>query len=131
MARALARLPEVRRFDLLVPVPLHPSRLRERGYNQALLLAREVSTASGRPVAEPLSRRFATKPQWNLGRSARRANLSGSFAAARGSMKGLRVLLVDDVCTTSATLEECAKALRRAGAASVNALVFARQSLKA
>ncbi|MBI4676381.1 MAG: ComF family protein [Elusimicrobia bacterium] len=130
MARALDRFPEIRDFDCLAPVPLHPSRMRERGYNQALLLAQEVSAAVGKPIEEPLARRFPTKPQWNLGRRQRSKNLVNGIVARDGSPKDKRILLVDDVCTTSATLEECAKALRLAGASSVNALVFARQTYR-
>ncbi|MBI5208343.1 MAG: ComF family protein [Elusimicrobia bacterium] len=130
MAEGLGRSPELRGFDRVVPVPLHPSRLRERGYNQALLLAEEVASASGKPVSDLLVRRVATKPQWNLARGQRSANLAGAFMARDGLPAGAKVLLIDDVCTTSATLEECAKALKAAGAASVHALVFARQSLK-
>jgi ComF family protein len=130
MAGSLPRLPELWGFDCLVPVPLHRSRLRERGYNQALLLAREVASTTGKPIEELLIRRHATRPQWNLGRGEREKNVSGGIIAAPGAAQNRKVLLIDDVCTTSATLEECAKALRSAGAESVKALVLARQTLK-
>ncbi|MBI5883621.1 MAG: ComF family protein [Elusimicrobia bacterium] len=130
MSGALPRLPELWGFDCLVPVPLHRSRLRERGYNQARLLALEVAATSRKPVEELLVRRHATKPQWNLGRGERGKNVSGGIVAGPGEAEGRKVLLIDDVCTTSATLEECAKALRSAGADSVKALVLARQTLK-
>jgi ComF family protein len=129
MALALPRFPELGAFDGLVPVPLHPSRLRERGYNQARLLAAEIGLVHRKPVLEPLKRCRATKPQWNLGRGERGRNVSGGIKAAPGSAKGLRLLLIDDVCTTGATLEECARALREGGAESVGAFVFARQAL--
>ncbi|MBI5622431.1 MAG: ComF family protein [Elusimicrobia bacterium] len=129
MALALPQFPELAGFDCLAPVPLHPSRMRERGYNQALLLAREIAEVWRKPVREPLSRSRATKPQWGLGRGERGRNVSGGIRAEPGSAKGLAVLLVDDVCTTGATLEECAGALREAGAESVSAFVFARQAL--
>lgn len=127
MAADLARRAELAGFDALVPVPLHPRRERERGYNQALLLARELGAAAGLPVKELLERRRAAAPSWRLGRAARRAELSGAFAArSGGGAEGLRLLLVDDVCASSTTLEECALALRRAGARDVAGYAFAR-----
>jgi predicted amidophosphoribosyltransferase len=127
MAADFARRPELAGFDALVPVPLHPSRMRERGYNQAGLLARELGAATALPVRELLERRRAATPSWRLGRSARRAELSGAFAARPGGgAVGLRLLLVDDVCASATTLEECALALRRAGARDVAGYAFAR-----
>lgn len=127
MAADFARRPELSGFDALVPVPLHPSRARERGYNQAGLLARELGAATGLPVRDLLERRRAAAPSWRLGRAARRAELSGAFAALPGGgAEGLRLLLVDDVCASATTLEECALALRRAGARDVAGYAFAR-----
>jgi ComF family protein len=127
MAADLARRAELSGFDALVPVPLHPRRERERGYNQALILASELGAATGLPVRELLVRRRAAAPSWRLGRAARRAELSGSFASREGGgAQGLRLLLVDDVCASSTTLEECALALRRAGASDVAGYAFAR-----
>lgn len=116
--------------DLVVPVPLHPLRLWRRRFNQAALLGRHVGTASGVPVrTDLLSRRRATSSQTRLGRAERRSNVSGAFAIrgdAASVIAGRRVLLVDDVYTTGATLDACARAVRRAGAAGVDALTFAR-----
>ncbi len=127
MARALPRFPELSGFDALVPVPLHPRRLAERGYNQAGLLATELSAAAGLPVLELLERRKPTAPQWSLDRDARRENLAGAFVAGAAA-KGLKLLLIDDVCTSGSSLEGCAKALQGAGAASVSGYVLARQT---
>jgi len=113
--------------DVVVPVPLHPARERQRGYNQALLLAREVARHLGLPLDTKGLRRWKDTPaQVGLeGMETRRANVAGVFRA-RTSFSGLRVLLVDDVCTTGATLEACALALRKAEAIQVRGLVFAR-----
>jgi competence protein ComFC len=127
MAADFARRPELSGFDALVPVPLHPRRERERGYNQALLLARELGAGTGLPVRELLERRRAAAPSWRLGRAARRAELAGAFDSRPGDgARGLRLLLVDDVCASATTLEECALALRRAGARDVAGYAFAR-----
>jgi ComF family protein len=127
LARDLARRPELGRADAVVPVPLHPRRARERGYNQAELVAREVAAAAGLPLLAALERRRGGGPSWRLGRSGRRAELAGAFAARAGArVAGLRVLLIDDVCATGTTLEECARALRGAGAADVAGAAFAR-----
>lgn len=129
MARELARRPELSGFDALVPVPLHRNRERERGYNQAELLAREAAAASGLPILSLLERRRGARPSWSLGRRERRAELAGAFAPRAGAAReaeGRRLLLVDDVCASATTLEECALALRRAGARDAAALVFAR-----
>jgi ComF family protein len=127
MARDFARRPELRSFDALVPVPLHPRRERERGFNQAALLARELGAATGLPVQELLERPRAAAPSWRLGRAERRAELSGAFAPRPGAAAtGRRLLLIDDVCASATTLEECALALRRAGALDVAGYAFAR-----
>jgi ComF family protein len=129
MARDFPRRAELHGFDALVPVPLHPRRERERGYNQALLLARELADVSGLPLLDLLERRRAAGPSWRLGRARRREELAGAFApkaAATAAADGRRLLLVDDVCASAATFEECALALRRAGAADVAGYAFAR-----
>ncbi|MBI4199092.1 MAG: ComF family protein [Chloroflexi bacterium] len=113
--------------ELVVPVPLHPKRLRERGYNQAELLARELGRCVALPVAATaLQRLRATPPQVSATREERLRNVQGAFRA-RSSFQGMRVMLVDDVCTTGATLDACAVALREAGASAVWAAVFARE----
>jgi ComF family protein len=127
MAADFSRRAELAGFDALVPVPLHPRRERERGYNQASLLARELGAAAGLPVRDLLERRRAAAPSWRLGRAARRAELTGAFASrSGGGAQGRRLLLIDDVCASATTLEECAMALRRAGARDVAGYAFAR-----
>jgi ComF family protein len=115
------------RYDLVVPVPLHASRRQERGFNQSELLARHVADAIGAPVAPTmLDRSRATEAQTQLrGAPARFANVRGAFTVG-GDCRGKRVLLVDDVCTTGATLEACAAALKRACATRVDAVVITR-----
>jgi ComF family protein len=114
-------------LDAIVPVPLHPERERERGYNQAALLARELGAHLGHPVIEStIHRTRATAPQVNLNPNQRRANVQGAFCCADQRASGRRVLLVDDVCTTGATLEAAALALRQAGATVVCAYTLAR-----
>jgi ComF family protein len=113
--------------DVIVPVPLHPSRERARGYNQSALLARRLGEITGLPIKENLLARIrATAPQVELGAEARRENVRGAFHCAPASAAGLHVLLVDDVCTTGSTLEACSQALRAGGASSVWALTLAR-----
>jgi competence protein ComFC len=116
-----------RRFDLVVPVPLHPARQRERGFNQAELLAVELRRASGLVVRSVLQRTRYTATQTQFDRSERMENLRGAFRLRRGSnVQDLRMLLVDDVLTTGSTLSECASVLREAGARSVHAVTVAR-----
>ncbi|MEG3792058.1 ComF family protein [Lysobacter sp. CCNWLW3] len=111
----------------LVAVPLARARLRERGYDQARELARPLARALGLPLLEgALQRRRDTPPQSSLGALARRRNLRGAFAAEFRAAPPARVLLVDDVMTTGATLHAAAAALRRAGVARVEAWVCAR-----
>jgi len=114
--------------DVIVPVPLHRSRLRERGYNQAALLAQALGNEIGLPVRKDwLVRTRATPPQVGLDASERKMNVAGAFHCRDGdAVAGCRVLLVDDVCTTGATLESCSLALRQAGARSVWAFTLAR-----
>ncbi len=114
--------------DLLLPVPLHPRREHERGFNQAALLARRVGRSWGCPVREDvLARAVPTQSQTELDAVARRANVRTAFRLRRSApVAGRHVLLVDDVLTTGATLSECARCLREAGAALVGALTVAR-----
>ncbi len=115
--------------DLIVPVPLFPRRQRQRGYNQAALLAKELSPRLGLPLAKgALMRRRPTPPQArSVDLAARRANVAGAFAADAAQVAGRRLLLIDDVMTTGATLDACGRALLDAGAVAVFALTFARE----
>ena len=114
--------------DALVPVPLHPRRARERGYDQALLLARRLERAWGvAVVADALVRAVPTQPQTDLDAAARRRNVRDAFAVRRPELiAGRHVVLVDDVLTTGATAGECARVLARAGAAAVGVVTVAR-----
>ena len=117
-----------RGFDALVPVPIHASRKRERGYNQAQKIAGEASAYLGLPVeAGWLERVRATGSQTKLDRGQRQRNLERAFACpAPESVKGKRILIVDDVFTTGATVGRCAELLRAAGALEVGVLALAR-----
>jgi len=127
MARHTARLPA---HAILAAVPLHRRRLWSRGYNQALLIARALGKASGHPVSpDLLVRTRATPVLRGLGRKARAKAVAGAFAVParhRPALKGRAVILIDDVFTSGATAEACARALKRAGAASVHLLCWAR-----
>ena len=122
--------------DLLVPVPLHWTRLVRRRYNQAALLAHAIRAAGGPPVAADwLVRRRKTPSQGHMGPAGRERNVAGAFALRQPGafalrppceLAGRRVVVVDDVLTTGATVDECARVLKRAGAASVGVLTLAR-----
>lgn len=115
--------------DILVPVPLHPRKIRQRGYNQSALLAAELSKMSGLPaVGDILHKHLNTPAQASLARAGeRRQNVRDAFGV-RGSLSARsNVLLVDDIATTGATLNACARALKEAGAASVWGLTLARE----
>ncbi len=108
------------RIDALVPVPLHKNRRRERGFNQAELLAQGLSRRTGVPCREVLERVRDTEPQSRLHPRDRAGNLRKAFALRPGEdVRGQRLMLIDDVFTTGATMNECARVLRRAGAAEV------------
>lgn len=114
---------------LIVPVPLHETRLRERDYNQAALLARRLAIAAAMPLDESVLIRVRhTGSQVRThSRIERLDNMRGAFAIAHPETVADRdIILVDDVCTTGATLEDCARALKEAGARSVSAIVLAR-----
>ncbi len=115
--------------DVLTPVPLHRHRLRERGYNQSVLLVQELSLLTQLPVAsDTLVRMINTPPQARTANiKIRRENVTGAFVCQDKSLTGKRVLLIDDVCTTGATLNACAIILKKAGAASVWGLTVARE----
>ena len=111
-------------FDCITPVPLHPKRLRQRGVNQALLLAGALSARMGIPVRELLQRDTYRRPQSRLRETERQFNVAGAFSCREGA-EGLRVLLVDDVRTSGNTAHFCARALREAGAESICLVVAA------
>jgi ComF family protein len=114
--------------DLIVPVPLAPGRRRERGFNQAALLAERLGRAFSIPISEALSRTRSTVAQVGLTAAQRRRNVEGAFALRRGAVvAGQRLLLIDDVATTGATLDACARALLEAGAKDVSGLTIARE----
>jgi ComF family protein len=126
LAALLARaIPREHRFDVIVPMPLHWKKRWSRGYNQSELLANEVARRWGVPVSKIVRRIKSTAPQAGLSNSKRRLNVRGAFAA-RKSVKGLRVLLIDDVLTTGATASACARVLKRAGASHVAVAAVAR-----
>jgi ComF family protein len=117
---------------LLIPVPLHRIRLRERGYNQALELAGPLASALGIPLHhDVLVRTRATPPQTGLDAKARRRNLRGAFAIASMTVLPAHVAVIDDVMTTGATLREAARILRRAGVARVDVWALARARRRA
>jgi ComF family protein len=113
--------------NVLVPVPIHPKRLRERGYNQSALLTRELHLLSGHPLVEDsLVRTRYITPQAKAASAAERLkNISGAFACKDTRLKGKEVILVDDVSTSGATMNACAAALKSAGALSVWGLALA------
>ncbi len=119
--------PEQRQWDLIVPVPLHVRRLRTRGFNQSLVLARAVSRMLSCPLRpSALQRLRDTRPQFNLPPGERVSNIKNAFAADAAQVRGAAVLLVDDIMTTGATVNEAARCLRRAGARRVDVFVLAR-----
>jgi ComF family protein len=132
LARVLGELtaraiPREHRFDLIVPMPLHWRKRWSRGYNQSELLAKEVARRWGVPVKNIVRRVKATAPQAGLSNSKRRLNVRAAFRMRKGSnIKGLRVLLIDDVVTTGSTASACASVLKRAGASHVAVAAVAR-----
>lgn len=114
-------------IDALVPVPLHPERLRRRGYNQSALLADRVGAIVGTPVVAALRRVRPTPRQVGLSDIERRSNVAGAFAPETVRVEGLRLLLIDDVVTTGSTIAACAETLEAAGAVDVRAASLTRQ----
>ncbi|MBI4550369.1 MAG: ComF family protein [Candidatus Omnitrophica bacterium] len=118
---------ELPAFDSAVPVPLDEKRLRERGFNQSEVLASLLAAGLELPVRRSLKKIRATPPQSSLNRKKRLENLSGSFSVAEPArVQGKRVLLVDDIYTTGATANECARTLLAAGARSVHCFTLVR-----
>ncbi|WP_419785091.1 ComF family protein [Pseudodesulfovibrio sp.] len=127
LARQAAELHLTEQADGVIPVPLHRRRLAWRGFNQSSELGRAVAKALDIPLwNHALTRTRYTQPQTTLDRNERQQNIKNAFAARNEIIDGKRILLVDDVYTTGATLRECARTLRRAGATSVDVLVLAR-----
>lgn len=128
LAEEGARLIPVEAVECLIPVPLHPHRETERGYNQSTLLARRVGRRWGVPVVEgALRRTVATRSQIQLSEDERRRNVSGAFTLRRPrAVSDRHVLLIDDIFTTGATVSECARVLLAGGAAAVGVLTVAR-----
>ncbi len=120
-----AALPGDRQFDAVVPVPLHWRRRWQRGFNQSELLGKIIARRRGIPLIRALRRCSATRAQAGLSNAQRRENVAGAFRARR-RLAGLRILLVDDVMTTGATVGACAQALKKSGAKSVSVLSLAR-----
>ena len=130
MYRTFRKYPEYREATFLVPVPIYKSRQRRRGFNQAEVLAKHLSEICGIPVLNALVRIKDTKSQTKLTREQRRKNISGAFVLSndiKEKIKKQAIILIDDVCTTSATLEECACILKKAGAREVLALTALRE----
>ena len=126
-APALTRLLDVSGPATLVPVPVHPERLRVRGYNQAALIARELARLARQQFADVLQRTRPTMKQHRLDRAARLANLRDAFAVRAGASVPARLIVVDDIITTTATLEACASVLVEAGAQEVYGFAVARE----
>ena len=132
LGRFMARHPapglRIEAYTLVIPVPLDVGRLREREFNQALILAGELARPARRPVdAVSLTRRRGTDPQVRLGRDERRKNIRGAFAVTRPDrIAGRKILLVDDVYTTGSTVGECARVLMDHQAEAVAVLTLAR-----
>ena len=114
--------------SLLMPVPLHILRLKKRGFNQALILAKHIARKFSLPVDfTTLIRHVDTKPQVNLGKSERRRNIKGAFTVSQEEkIRGEKILLVDDVYTTGSTVRECSRVLIEKGAKKVSVLTLAR-----
>lgn len=127
MAETLINVPELAVCDLLIPVPLHRARRRERGFNQSELLAGNISERTGIPVDTTLEKIINNRPQASIGdRNEKEKNVQGIFAVSKNAnLKNKRVILIDDMFTTGATANECAKVLKKSGAEEVYILTAA------
>ena len=121
------RLPSMN-ADIIIPVPLHRTRMKERGFNQSELLALSLSRCKGLPViADALIRVRETRPQFELHKYERENNVRGAFEVTnRAAIQGKRILLLDDICTTGSTIKECTKTLLENGAVSVASVCLTR-----
>lgn len=125
MASIIQTDPLLKEADIVTPVPLHWFKRLRRGYNQSSLLARVVADNTGITVRNVLKRKRYTKSQTQLTDTIRRENVFGAFTIEENEVKNKRILLVDDVLTTGATMNECARILKQAGAAAVYSCVAA------
>lgn len=127
LIEAFQRHYEPAEFDLILPVPIHRKKLRERGFNQVVVLSQRLSRSVGIPLDRTaFVKSVDTPPQAGLSRKERLSNLRGSFRVARkDAIENKRILLVDDVATTGSTIREAARTLRKAGSARIDALVLA------
>ena len=128
LKRVLNAEKEFRETDFIIPVPLHWFKRLNRGYNQAEILAEKVSKYSGIPVLKDvLVRKKITRPQFSLDKNERARNMANSFGALKhDKIKGKKLLLIDDIATTCATIEQCSRELKKAGAGKIYALTVAR-----
>lgn len=128
MCGALTGQIELIKPDLIIPVPLHGKKMRQRGFNQAILLGEILSRQWRLPLERAVLQRTRwTEPQVNLSKDDRRINVRGAFAVSNGSLLvDRKVLLLDDVFTTGSTLHECARAVKAVGASQVHAVTVAR-----
>ncbi|WP_026506892.1 ComF family protein [Butyrivibrio sp. MC2013] len=130
MVRCLGERIDSLDADLIVPVPLHARRMRTRGYNQAALLGRALSKRTGIACSEALARRVRnTAPQKLLTAAGRRRNLSGAFKLSGNDVKLKKIIIIDDIYTTGATVNELAKELKKAGASKVYVITLAIGSI--
>ncbi len=114
-------------YEFIVPIPLHPMRVRQRGFNQSLMLARQIGKLWDIPVgAEALVRNRWTRPQTVLPLAERHRNIKGAFSCTISGLNGKNILLIDDVYTSGATVNECARILKKQGAREVDVLTLAR-----
>jgi ComF family protein len=130
LKESLPHLQVLEEPDLILPVPLHPERLRQRGFNQALVLAKTFFPGQRAKInTTVLARTRRTAAQTGLSGAARRKNIKGAFTAVEEKVAGRKIILIDDVFTTGTTVDECARVLCKAGAQQVHVLTLARATL--